>query len=190
MLDTKDLKNLQSMMESVMEKQLAKFGAEIFAEMDRRFAESETKFFAEMDRRFAESEAKIFSEMDRRFAESEAKIFSEMDRRFAESEAKMNKRFTEFEIKLTQMDKKLDRTKTNLLAEMDKRIAKSENLVLEEMERTRKILEIRIQTVQANLDEVRDYYRVTRLEQDNATLFLRMLTGLEKRVENLEQKSA
>jgi predicted O-methyltransferase YrrM len=113
-----------------------------------------------------------------------------MDRRFAESEAKMNKRFTEFEIKLTQMDKKLDRTKTNLLAEMDKRIAKSENLVLEEMERTRKILEIRIQTVQANLDEVRDYYRVTRLEQDNATLFLRMLTGLEKRVENLEQKSA
>ena len=175
MLDTKDLKNLQSMMESVMEKQLAKFGAEIFAEMDRRFAESETKFFAEMDRRFAESETRIFSEMDRRFAESEAK---------------MNKRFTEFEIKLTQMDKKLDRTKTNLLAEMDKRIAKSENLVLEEMERTRKILEIRIQTVQANLDEVRDYYRVTRLEQDNATLFLRMLTGLEKRVENLEQKSA
>ena len=175
MLDTKDLKNLQSMMESVMEKQLAKFGAEIFAEMDRRFAESETKFFAEMDRRFAESETRIFTEMDRRFAESEAK---------------MNKRFTEFEIKLTQMDKKLDRTKTNLLAEMDKRIAKSENLVLEEMERTRKILEIRIQTVQANLDEVRDYYRVTRLEQDNATLFLRMLTGLEKRVENLEQKSA
>ena len=175
MLDTKDLKNLQSMMESVMEKQLAKFGAEIFAEMDRRFAESETR---------------IFTEMDRRFAESETRIFTEMDRRFAESEAKMNKRFTEFEIKLTQMDKKLDRTKTNLLAEMDKRIAKSENLVLEEMERTRKILEIRIQTVQANLDEVRDYYRVTRLEQDNATLFLRMLTGLEKRVENLEQKSA
>ncbi len=175
MLDTKDLKNLQSMMESVMEKQLTKFGAEIFAEMDRRFAESEARFFAEMDRRFAESETRIFTEMDRRFAESETK---------------MNKRFTEFEIKLTQMDKKLDRTKTNLLAEMDKRIAKSENLVLEEMERTRKILEIRIQTVQANLDEVRDYYRVTRLEQDNATLFLRMLTGLEKRVENLEQKSA
>ena len=107
----------------------------------------------------------IISEMDKRFAKSEASMIAEMDKRFAKSEASM-------------------------IAEMDKRLAKSENLVLEELERTRRILDQKIQNMQDNLDAITEYYRITKLEQDNTVLFLGMVSDLQKRVEKLEQKIA
>ena len=73
---------------------------------------------------------------------------------------------------------------------MDAKLAKSENLILEEMERTRNILEKRIDKVQKNLDELNQYYRITKLENDNTSLLLKMIDELSRRVEELEKRTA
>lgn len=73
---------------------------------------------------------------------------------------------------------------------MDIKLTKSENLILQETERTRNILEKRIDQIQKNLDELNQYYRITKLENDNTALLLKMIEKLEKRVEDLEKKTA
>ena len=73
---------------------------------------------------------------------------------------------------------------------MKEEIAESENLILEEMERTRNILEQRIDQVQKNLDELNQYYRITKLENDNTALLLKMIDELSRRIEELEKRTA
>lgn len=87
----------------------------------------------------------------------------------------------------SMLDKKDLEAIGNLL---DKRLRQSENLVLEEMGRTRGILEEQINQVKNNLEEIRQYYRIQKLENDNTALLLKMITELTKRVEELERKSA
>ena len=103
--------------------------------------------------------------MKEEIAESEKKMEVMMDTRLAESEKKME-------------------------VMMDTRLAESENLILEEMERTRNILEKHIDKVQKNLDELNQYYRITKLENDNTALLLKMIDELTRRVEELEKKTA
>lgn len=80
------------------------------------------------------------------------------------------------------------------IAESERRTAErfeeSENLILEEVERTRSILEKEIENVQKNLDELSQYYRITKLESDNTALLLKMIDELSKRIEKLEKKTA
>lgn len=94
------------------------------------------------------------------------------DARFEESEKRIDARFAESEKR------------------MDARFEESENLILEELERTRSILEKEIAQVQKNLDEISQYYRITKLENDNTALLLKMIDELSRRIENLEKKTA
>lgn len=71
-----------------------------------------------------------------------------------------------------------------------RQLTESENLLLDEVGRTRKILEEKIEKVEKNLEELEQYYRITRLESDNTSLLLQLVTGLQKRVTELEKKSA
>jgi uncharacterized Zn finger protein (UPF0148 family) len=73
---------------------------------------------------------------------------------------------------------------------MKEEITESENLILEEMERTRKILDDKISQVQKNMDELNNYYKITRLENDNTSLLLKMIDELSRRVEELEKRTA
>jgi predicted RNase H-like nuclease (RuvC/YqgF family) len=91
---------------------------------------------------------------------------------------------------LTEMDKRTAKSESKILTEMDKRITKSENLMLDELDRTRSILEDEMKAVKKNMDELSQYYRITKLEGDNTTLLLKMITKLEKEVEDLKQKIA
>lgn len=73
---------------------------------------------------------------------------------------------------------------------VDKRISESENLILKYVDDTRKTLERQIAQVQKNIEELNQYYRITKLENDNTALLLKMVDGLSKRVEELEKKTA
>ena len=73
---------------------------------------------------------------------------------------------------------------------LDAKIAKSENLLLEEMERTRNILEKQIDKVRKNLEELSQYYKITKLENDNTALLLKMIDELSRRISELEKKTA
>ena len=73
---------------------------------------------------------------------------------------------------------------------LDKRMTRSENLMVDQMERTRRILEAQINQVRSNLEDLRQYYRIQKPEDNNTTLLLQMITELTKRVEELEKRSA
>ena len=51
-------------------------------------------------------------------------------------------------------------------------------------------LESEINTVKENLEELRQYYKITKLENDNTAILLKMIEELARRVEELEKKSA
>ena len=86
--------------------------------------------------------------------------------------------------------KDLDILKNMMESIMDERLARSETFILDEIERTRDILEGKIEKVQKNLDELNQYYRITKLENDNTALLLKMIDELSRRVEELEKRTA
>ena len=73
---------------------------------------------------------------------------------------------------------------------IDSRITESENLLLKEVDRVQINLESKISVVQRNLEELSQYYRITKLENDNTALLLKMIDELSKRVEELEKRTA
>lgn len=77
-----------------------------------------------------------------------------------------------------------------LKSEMKQTLTTSENLILDETERTRSILEEQMAKVQENIDELKQYYRITKLENDNTAVLLKLIDELSKRVEKLEKKTA
>lgn len=73
------------------------------------------------------------------------------------------------------LGRRLEETTKGIEATMDRRLAESENLILEEMERSRGILDDKIER---------------ELESDNTALLLKMIEGLSKRVDKLERITA
>ena len=55
------------------------------------------------------------------------------------------------------------------------KIDETESLLLDEIGRTQSYLEKQISEVKKNIDELNQYYRITRLENDNTTLLLKMI---------------
>lgn len=64
--------------------------------------------------------------------------------------------------------KDFDVLKNMMESVLQENLTKSENLILDEMERTREILDRRIEKVQNNMEEIRQYYRIVRLEKRTA----------------------
>ena len=64
------------------------------------------------------------------------------------------------------------------------------DIVLDEVVRVHGNLQAQIDTLEKNVAELRQYYRVDKLENDNMTLMLRVVNDLVKRVEELEKRIA
>ena len=78
----------------------------------------------------------------------------------------------------------------NHVAKLDDRMNELENSLLDEIGRTQTYLEGKIGKVEKNLEELNQYYKIAKLENDNTTLLLKMIDALSKRVEDLEKKTA
>lgn len=63
----------------------------------------------------------------------------------------------------------ITKSESKILTEMDKQFKESENLILNELDRTRNILEDKLEAVRRNMDELSQYYRITKLESDNTS---------------------
>ena len=72
---------------------------------------------------------------------------------------------------------------------IDSRAEKTEKLLLDEMVRLQLYLEKQIAQVQKNLDELQQYYKISKLESDNTAILLKMIDQLSKRVEELEKRT-
>ena len=122
-----------------------------------------------------------------RVTESETR----MDARIAESEARMDARIAESEERMeTMLDTRIAKSEARMESMLTVKIKEAENLLLEEIDRTQTKLENKINLLNENLDKLEQYYRISKLENDNTTVLLKLMEGLAKRVEDLEKKIA
>lgn len=98
----------------------------------------------------------------------------------------MDQKISGIDRKISDMDQKI----SDMDQKFDEKLKNTENMILDELGRTRSILEDRIDRMQNNIDEMNQYYRITKLKNDNTVLILRLVDGLSKRVEALEIKTA
>ena len=100
---------------------------------------------------------------------------------------------TGLEDKVTGLEGKvsgLEDGQQNILQKMDEKLTHSENLILNELDRVQEHLETDVQKVQKNLEELQQYYRITKLENDNTSLLLKMYNNMQKEIEELKAKIA
>ena len=101
--------------------------------------------------------------------ESEENILNKVDERISASERKM--------------DEKISASEQSILSKVDERISASENLVLNELDRVQTHLKKEVDEVRENLDEMKQFYRINKLESDNTTLLLQMYNNMQKEIE-------
>ena len=102
----------------------------------------------------------------------------------------MDDRLGSVENKVSVVEKKVIESEQNIIQQVDKKIAESENLILKELDRLEIHLEKEVDQVQRNLDEIKQFYRINKLESDNTTLLLQMYNNLEEKIKELESKIA
>ena len=86
--------------------------------------------------------------------------------------------------------KDIDMIRQVVREEVDERASKTEDSLLDEIGRTQTYLEKQINEVKKNMDELSQYYRITKLESDNTALLLKMIDQLNRRVDELEKRTA
>ena len=69
-------------------------------------------------------------------------------------------------------------------------IGHSENRILSELDRVQISLEKKIKNVEDTTAELVQYYKITKLENDNGALLLHMIDNLDRRVRGLEHQMA
>ena len=73
---------------------------------------------------------------------------------------------------------------------IDSRAKKTETVLLDEIARTQNHLEKKVELVQKNINELNQYHRISKLENENTTLLLQMIQDLKKEVDELKKKIA
>ncbi|MBQ4563130.1 MAG: hypothetical protein IJA58_01470 [Lachnospiraceae bacterium] len=115
---------------------------------------------------------------------------------FAASEERMMKRIDRLEERMDRLEARID----GLEGRMD-RLEKSvdalriqqkkmEENIYDEIGRVQTYLEKKIDAVQKDVDEMKQYYRIERMENAASTTILRIVSDLQKDVAELKQKIA
>lgn len=129
--------------------------------------------------------------LDDKFSGFKTELIGTMDVKLEHLENRMDQKLESLENRMVNtMETKIEKLENRMINTMDVKIRDSENLLLEEMERTRTILENKIDKIQKNVDNLNQYYQIAKLENDNLRLVIESVQNLTKRVEVLEGKSA
>ena len=64
------------------------------------------------------------------------------------------------------------------------------NMILNELDNVQSKLSDRMNSLESNMDELKQYYRINKLENENTSLLLQMIKDLQKEVEELKKKIA
>ena len=163
-MDNESLQTLKCLMNEVLDDKFSSFKTELIGTMDEKLEHLEGR-------------------MDQKLESLE----SRMDQKLDGLENRMDQKLESLE---NRMDQKLESLENRMIDTRDAKIRDSENLLLEEMERTRTILEDKIDKIQQNVDNLNQYYQLAKLENDNILLVIESVQNLTKRVEVLEGKSA
>lgn len=139
----------------------------------------------ESDRRALQTEKLIEGTEERlsqRIEETNERMTG-MEERLNQRIEETNNRITETNERMTGMEKRLDQR----IKETNERITETEYFLVDEIGRVQDYLEEKINTVQKNVDELRQYYSITKLEENNTTLILRIVGELKEDVDLLKE---
>ena len=64
------------------------------------------------------------------------------------------------------------------------------NMILSELDNVQTRLTDKINMVESNMEEIKQYYRFNKLENENTSLLLQMIKDLQKEVDELKKKIA
>ncbi len=64
------------------------------------------------------------------------------------------------------------------------------NMILNELDNVQTRLTDKINRLESNMDELKQYYRINKLENENTSLLLQMIKDLQKEVDELKKKIA
>lgn len=64
------------------------------------------------------------------------------------------------------------------------------NMILNELDNVQSKLTDKMNRLESNMDELKQYYRINKLENENTSLLLQMIKDLQKEVEELKKKIA
>lgn len=64
------------------------------------------------------------------------------------------------------------------------------NMILNELDNVQLKLTDKMNRLESNMDELKQYYRINKLENENTSLLLQMIKDLQKEVEELKKKIA
>ena len=126
---------------------------------------------------------------EKKFTEMDARLF-QVEKRFTEMDEKFERRFTEMDEKFEHRFAEIDKKFGNQLSAMNGKVDGVESMILDELDRTREILDKRIDGLQKDIDEIKQYYRLTKLEDENQMLLQNRVDDLDRRVRKLEEKTA
>ena len=96
----------------------------------------------------------------------------------------------DIEIIRSIMQESEERIMERVDGKLQRALRETENGLLEEMDRMREILEEKIANVEKKVDNLETYYRITKLENDNTSILLKIVGDLQERVTVLEKKTA
>lgn len=134
-----------------------------------------------------QSDLKILGEM---FLASEERMMKRMDEKIDELDARLSARIDEIDERLSGRIDELDTRLSGRIDSLEVQMKKSENLFMTELGRTCDYLERKIDAVQKDVNELKEYYRIQRLEDSNTATLLRLYTGLRAEVDELKVKIA
>ena len=127
-----------------------------------------------------ESEQNILNSVDKKIAASEQNVISTMDKKIAASERNV----------ISSVDKKIAASERKILSVMDEKLSRSENMILNELDRVQAHLEGDLEKVQKNLEELKQFYKIDKLETDNTSLLLKMYNDMQKEIAEIKTKIA
>lgn len=103
----------------------------------------------------------------------------------------MQSALNESEERITEeFDGKLRNFEERITEKFDQKLRETEKGIFEEMDRMRESLEEKIANVDKRVDNLETYYRITKLENDNTSILLKLVEDLQNRVTILKKKIA
>ena len=112
--------------------------------------------------------------------ESEQNILNSVDKKIATAEQNV----------ISTVDKKIAASERNVISVMDEKLSRSENMILNELDRVQAHLEGDLEKVQKNLEELKQFYKIDKLETDNTSLLLKMYNDMQKEIAEIKTKIA
>ena len=138
---------------------------ELLQNLMQEVVKDQTEYSYSVDKKIAASEQNVISTVDKKIAASERNVISSVDKKIAASERK-------------------------ILSVMDEKLSRSENMILNELDRVQAHLEGDLEKVQKNLEELKQFYKIDKLETDNTSLLLKMYNDMQKEIAEIKTKIA